>query len=264
VTCNALADLYRKAGRTSEVDRVWKEAVELINRECAVQPSSLEYLEWLAVFQGDLAQEYRNQGKKQLAIGSFKDSAANWKKLVAARNSAAADPVTINYVINTVEAYAKAEDRAQAIALIREHVPIARKQLPARSAELGNLLATLSSDLLDLGAFAEAEPFLRECLEIRAKLAPNAWNTSNAKSMLGAALLGQKKYADAEPLLVAGYEGLKRTEKTMPPGAKTRINEALTRLVHLYEATGKKEEAVKWQKELEARQTADRRSVSSS
>jgi hypothetical protein len=37
--------------------------------------------------------------------------------------------------------------------------------------------------------------------------APDAWQTHNTKSMLGGARLGQKKYADTEPLLVAGYEG---------------------------------------------------------
>src|SRR5262249_21360682 len=36
-----------------------------------------------------------------------------------------------------------------------------------------------------------------------------------SKAQLGAALLGQKKYADAEPLLLAGYEGMKQREKTI-------------------------------------------------
>ena len=66
-------------------------------------------------------------------------------------------------------------------------------------------------------------------------------------------LLGQKKYADAEPLLLAGYQGMKQREKTIPPQGSTRIPEALERLVQLYEATGKQDEAAKWRKELEAR-----------
>ena len=70
--------------------------------------------------------------------------------------------------------------------------------------------------------------------------------------MLGGALLGQKKYADAEPLLLAGYEGMKQREKTIPPQDKDlRLREALERLVQLYEATDKKDEAAKWRKELD-------------
>ena len=42
------------------------------------------------------------------------------------------------------------------------------------------------------------------------------WTTFNTKSLLGASLLGQKKYAEAEPLLVAGYSGLKQREAKIP------------------------------------------------
>jgi hypothetical protein len=70
--------------------------------------------------------------------------------------------------------------------------------------------------------------------------------------MLGGALLGQKKYADAEPLLVKGYEGMKAREKDIPPPAATRIPEALDRLVELYTATNKPDEVKKYQ-ELRAK-----------
>ena len=65
--------------------------------------------------------------------------------------------------------------------------------------------------------------------------------------MLGAALLGQKKYADAEPLLLKGYEGLKAREKTIPPLGRDRLLEAADRLVELYTATNKPDEVKKWQ-----------------
>jgi len=67
--------------------------------------------------------------------------------------------------------------------------------------------------------------------------------------MLGGALLGQKKYADAEPLLLRGYEGLKQWEKSIPPQAANRLPEALERLIELYTATNKPDEAKKWQAE---------------
>ena len=53
---------------------------------------------------------------------------------------------------------------------------------------------------------AAAEPLLRESLAISAKQAPDAWFTFNTQALLGGALLGQKKYAEAEPLLLRGYE----------------------------------------------------------
>jgi hypothetical protein len=40
----------------------------------------------------------------------------------------------------------------------------------------------------------------------RENLLPTAWKTSNTQSVLGGALLGQKKNDDAGPLLQKGYE----------------------------------------------------------
>ena len=45
---------------------------------------------------------------------------------------------------------------------------------------------------------------LGECLASREKTQPDVWSTFNTKSLQGGALLGQKKYAEAEHLLSAG------------------------------------------------------------
>jgi hypothetical protein len=68
-------------------------------------------------------------------------------------------------------------------------------------------------------------------------------------SLLGGALLGQKKHADAEPLLLKGYEGMKARAKTIPPQHITCIPEALDHLIELYTATDKPEEVKKWRAE---------------
>ncbi len=95
---------------------------------------------------------------------------------------------------------------------------------------------------------------LRECLAIRQNKQPDGWATFNAQSMLGDALLRQKKYIDAEPLLKDGYQGMKQRQDKIPSQGKARLREALERLVQLYEATGNKDEAAKWRKELQALQ----------
>ncbi len=45
---------------------------------------------------------------------------------------------------------------------------------------------------------------------------------------------------------------MKQREKTIPPLGKARLPEAIERLVQLYEALDKKDDAAKWNKELEA------------
>jgi tetratricopeptide (TPR) repeat protein len=92
---------------------------------------------------------------------------------------------------------------------------------------------------------------LQETLDLRARIFPDCWNTFNTQSLLGGALLGQQKYAEAEPLLVMGYEGMKAREATIPQtgGGELRIPEAIDRLIELYTATNKPEAAKRWRTE---------------
>ena len=72
--------------------------------------------------------------------------------------------------------------------------------------------------------------------------------------MLGASLLGQNKLAEAEPLLIAGYQGLQRTVDGIPvPVRERRLTEALNNLIRLYDGWEKPEESAKWKQELEHR-----------
>jgi hypothetical protein len=77
--------------------------------------------------------------------------------------------------------------------------------------------------------------------------------------MLGEALMGQKKFAEADKLLLSGYEGMKQREKDVPPPLRIRLTEALERLVQSYETNGKKDEAEKWRKLLEERNAAQKK-----
>lgn len=118
------------------------------------------------------------------------------------------------------------------------------------SSSHASALAIRGSILLAKKKHVEAEQKLRECLAIRQKLKPDDWSTCDAKSLLGEALLEQKKYAEAEPLLLSGYEGMKKREAKIPAEERFRLTKQLERLVRLYEAWGKEDEANKWSKEL--------------
>jgi dipeptidyl aminopeptidase/acylaminoacyl peptidase len=119
------------------------------------------------------------------------------------------------------------------------------------AAEAGHgSLAELTKDRLHQGKFAEAEGLARKCLIQRETEIPDDWRTFNARSMLGGSLLGQKKYAEAESLLLSGYEGMKQREDRIPQAGKPRLSETLQRLVQLYEATDRPDQAAAWKKKL--------------
>lgn len=83
-------------------------------------------------------------------------------------------------------------------------------------------------------------------LAIREKAEPDDWRTFNTRAMLGGSLVGQKKHAEAEFLLLHGYAGMKQRENQIHALGKRRLTEALQYLVELYTALEKPEKAAKW------------------
>jgi tetratricopeptide (TPR) repeat protein len=148
-----------------------------------------------------------------------------------------------------LDAYVKAGRAKEAVPLVDELAADARELLPKDSPQLAVTLASFGVSLLELKAFAAAEGVLRECLLVREKTQPDAWTTFNARSMLGGSLLGQGRFAEAEPLLLAGYEGMKQRAKAIPPQGSARLPEAADRLVGLYAVWGKPAERRRWQAE---------------
>jgi serine/threonine protein kinase/tetratricopeptide (TPR) repeat protein len=154
-------------------------------------------------------------------------------------------------------AYASAGKTAMAVRMLHESLERARKRVPPGSHQLAVLLSNAGGQLLNLKQYDDAERILRESLAICVKLSSQdtpaiaPWRVPAVQRRLGAALLGQKKYTAAEPLLLTGYRGLKKHEKLIEPGT-THIGAALQELVKLYDATGKKEDAARWRKELDA------------
>ena len=85
------------------------------------------------------------------------------------------------------------------------------------SAQYAEELTKLGSNLLKQKKPAPAEPILRESLAILLEKQPGAQDAFHTESLLGAALLGRQKYADAEPLLVGGYLGISDLAKGSEP-----------------------------------------------
>jgi serine/threonine protein kinase/tetratricopeptide (TPR) repeat protein len=141
-------------------------------------------------------------------------------------------------------------------ALYKDYFDRQRKQLGAESGAFATSLAMSCLFLLKHKQFAEAEKYLRECVAIRRKKAPDDWLTFSAQSMLGEALLGQKKYTEAEPVLRTAYESMKQRESTIPRAGKIRVTECLQRLVQLYDAMNEPEAALRWRKQLEEQKKA--------
>jgi tetratricopeptide (TPR) repeat protein len=125
----------------------------------------------------------------------------------------------------------------------REALAVRRKLLGNEHRRVGDSLEELSRTLLQEKKFPEAESAARECLATWEKRYSDVYSVFVGRSLLGGCLLGEKKYVEAEPLLLSGYEGLKQREATMPAQNRPRLKESLDLLVQLFNETGRPDQA---------------------
>jgi serine/threonine protein kinase len=153
--------------------------------------------------------------------------------------------------LNTVRNLADALERlrpAEAEPLYRRALQGLRKFEASDSGRLSSAKAGYGYHLLKRGRWAEAETLLRESSAILEKTppTPDEWSRFSVLSMLGGALAGQRRFGEAEPLLLRGYEGMKQREAKIPTGQKNVLAEAADRIARLYEETGRAEQARAW------------------
>ena len=104
--------------------------------------------------------------------------------------------------------------------------------------------------LLMSAKYSAAEALLRHTLEARRRLFPDEWRTAQTASLLGEALLGEKRLAEAEPLLLAGFKGLKAQSARIPASADVSFRHSGDCLVKLYQDWGKSAESESWRRQL--------------
>ncbi len=234
---NNLAATYKAQGKLDRAILLYREALERQKaRLPAEHPDTLNTM-------NNLGTAYREAGRVIEAEPLLRDAVSG-----ARRKLSFAHPDTQTFVRNLADCYDKLRQPEKSEPLWRELATFWRTKGGTDSPEYAAELFPLGISLMDQRKPADAEPYLRECLKIRESKMPDDWRTFDTQSRLGEALFGQK-YAEAEPLLRAGYEGMRQREKTIPPRCNTRIPEAIDRLIELYTAFNKPDEVEKWRAE---------------
>ena len=159
-------------------------------------------------------------------------------------------PATLTSRGNLATAHERLGHWTDAEALRRICVASRRKSTKPDSPPLAADIVTLGNNLLRQRRWLEAETLLREGVAISRQAQPDNWQISYATSLLGEALLGQGKNTEAEPLVTSGYEGMKARASKIPAPRRDELVEAAERVVRLYEAWGKPEQAAAWKTKL--------------
>lgn len=108
--------------------------------------------------------------------------------------------------------------------------------------------AELALAYVSEGKFSQSEPLAREALEFNDKNHPDTWQRFRAESILGASLAGQKKFAEAEPLLLEGYRGMSARKPQIDVPDWYHIDRARDWIIGLYQAWGRLSQAAEWKR----------------
>jgi serine/threonine protein kinase len=269
-----LAEMLEGANRLDAAEAEYRHAIALHEKASADFPDQTVFTERLSTLKKRLAELLHNQ-RRDAEAETLEREVADGGNLLVQNNIAwrwATDPdvklrngsnavvyaekvvsatsrTNAMYLDTLAAAYAEVAQFTNAVRAQQEAIVLSqteqerndyasRLKLYALAAPYRDdeVLATRTMTLLDAGKFVEAEPLARDCLTLREKQIPDDWRAYNARSMLGGALLGQKKYGkETEAMLLAGYKGMKQREATIPPDGRPRLKEALQRLAQFYE-----------------------------
>ncbi|HKI02493.1 MAG TPA: serine/threonine-protein kinase [Thermoanaerobaculia bacterium] len=230
---NNLGKLYQTRGNYAAAERYYKESLAIRRKLAKGRPD-----EDVATGLNNLASLYEDLNKLDNAETLQREVVAIRRQLYAEPNvKLAVGLAGLGHIRQT------RGDGVEAEKLYREALAIADQvDLPRDHTSRAIFLRNLAFALLSQGRMAEAEARVRDALAIFRKKQPDSWRLADAESVLGSCLAAQRRFQEAEPLLVKSYPLLKKDDGD---GAK-QAPVARKRIVDLYNAWGRPEKAASY------------------
>ena len=236
---NNLALVLRDESKLAEAETMERQALGLWRN--LFGPEHFQ----VAMALNNLAAVLRDEGKLTEAETTQREALAMCRKLLGDKHPDAARGLHNLAVILQRQGNLDAAET-----MLREALAMRRELLGSEHPDVAVSLEQLAEVLREEGKLDQVEPLLRECLSIREKKLPDGWPTFSASSALGENLMARKQYAEAEPLLISGYNGLREREAKIPVANKPRLQKAAERIIRFYEETAQPDEAAEWKQKL--------------
>ena len=244
-TMNNLGSNYTREGKFAQAESVYKQVLEIRRRvQGPEHPNTLFTMNNLASVYG--------------AANNFAPAEELMKQLLEIQRRALGPehPDTL-LAQNTLGMLAfRKGDFATAERILSENAVARTRVLGARHMDTLEVRRNLGAVQLRLDKFTEAEAILRATHEDLAQSGKEIWQRDLCSALLGTALAGLKRYAEAEPFLIAGYEGMLRRWQSVPATVRSQARTAGLRVAEMYEEWGKPELAIEWRRKLAAGSTA--------
>jgi tetratricopeptide (TPR) repeat protein len=241
LSMNNLAVAYRADGQVQKAIALHEQTLEKRKvRFGAEHPDTLMSMNNLAV-------AYVSDGQLSSALPLLEQTLQKRQRLLGLDH-----PDTLDTLDSLAMVCLRLQQYAQAEPLLVLWITRQRSLLPADDLVLARRLALLGHSRIKQNKPAEAEAPLRESLAIYQKRKLQGVASYDAESLLGAALAGQEKYSDAEPLLVGSANGFKTMAAKLSGTDRQLMLAAVQRVIDLYIAWDRPEDAARWRTQLQA------------
>jgi tetratricopeptide (TPR) repeat protein len=170
-----------------------------------------------------------------------------------ARVLGAEHPDTLITIGSLARLYFETGDYTHAQTFAEQHVAGRRRSLGPDHPVTANAMILLGRILLVRENYPDAESLAREALAAFEKTKFQGWERSDAESLLGGALSGQGRFAEAEAALLPADQGVLRLNGTIPWESRPVLAQSAERLARLYLGWGKPAQHQHWQSEFRRR-----------
>jgi eukaryotic-like serine/threonine-protein kinase len=232
-----LAISYASEGKYADAEELQRETLEIERRVFGPEhPNTLIAME-------NLADVLELRGKHAEAIELLTQTWDKGRHVWGPNH-----PVALTILSDLTFAYQMQGKYASAEACAVQVLAGRRKALGSAHPFTMASAADLALAYVSQKKFAEAQPLAQEALDFWKKSQPGDWQQFRAESLLGASLAGQKKYPEAEPLILEGYQGMLARKDRMGAPDLPNLDHAHEWLIQMYVAWGKPEKAAQWKK----------------
>lgn len=233
-----LAFIYHSEGKYAQAEALGLRTLEIMRRALGAEhPDTL----WRM---NNLANVYSSEGKYAQAEALFRQTLEARRRVLGPDH-----PNTLSTLSSIASNYQRQGKYALAETYASQAVAGRRRTVGKEDPDTLAAAADLALACYSQGKFSESEPLAREVMESEKKVQPDDWERFNAESLLGASLAGQKKYAEAEPLLLEGYKGMLARKDRIAVPDWYYMNRGRDWIVKLYQAWGKPEKGTEWTKD---------------